>query len=95
MARCTLPAPIAIDKNIRKVTFQWGFSVMTPYHGQPTGIREIAIHVCIQLTRWQTAPCANEHNSRKGKTLEIRLVRTAQKSPSAFPSSAVGRNHQA
>jgi len=49
MACYTLPAPIAIHKNIRKATLHRGFSVSTPDHSQPTGIREIAIHVCMQV----------------------------------------------
>src|SRR5579863_4402748 len=49
MACYTLPAPIAIDKNIRKATLHRRLSVSTPYHGQPTRIGEIAIHPCMQV----------------------------------------------
>ena len=52
MARYTLPAPIAIDKNIRKAILHREFSVITPYHGQPTDIREIAIDVCMQVRQF-------------------------------------------
>jgi hypothetical protein len=52
MARYTLPAPIAIDKNIRKATLQRRFSVITSYYSQPRGIREIAIHVCMQVRQF-------------------------------------------
>jgi hypothetical protein len=52
MARYTLPALIAIDKNIRKAILHREFSVITPYHGQPTDIREIAIDVCMQVRQF-------------------------------------------
>ena len=49
MAGYTLPAPVAIDKNIRKPTPHLGFPVSTPYYGQPAGKGEIAIHLCMQV----------------------------------------------
>jgi len=50
MARYTLPAPIAIDKNVRRATLlHRRFSVITPYLSQPTDIREIAIQVGMQV----------------------------------------------
>ena len=53
MAGYTLPAPIAIDKNIRKAILRVEFSVIAPYPAQPADIREIPIHVRMQVRQFE------------------------------------------
>jgi hypothetical protein len=53
MAGYAPPAPIAIDKNIRKAILRMEFSVIAPYPAQPADIPEIAIHVRMQVRQFE------------------------------------------
>jgi len=58
MAGYALPAPITIDKNIRKPALHRRFSVIAPVHCQPSDISEIPIHVGMHVQQFivNTAP---------------------------------------
>jgi len=49
VARYTLPAPIAIDKNIRKAILSKNLFVITLCHTHPAYVREIAIYIRMQV----------------------------------------------
>lgn len=49
MACDTLPAPIAIDKNIRKAILRMKFSVLASCPANTTDISGIAMHMRMQL----------------------------------------------
>jgi hypothetical protein len=60
MAGHTLPAPVAIDKYIRKAILRMEFSVIAPCPAQPADVREIAIHLrkashAIRSERWSAS----------------------------------------
>jgi len=53
MASYTLPAPIAIDKNIREAVLPMEFSVLGPYPADPPDVGEIAIHLRMQVRQFE------------------------------------------
>jgi len=53
MAGHTLPAPVAIDKYIRKAILRMEFSVIAPCPAQPADVREIAIHLRKQVRQFE------------------------------------------
>jgi hypothetical protein len=53
MACYTLPAPIAIDKNIRKSILRMKFSAIAPCPAHTADIRGIAIHMRMQVRQFE------------------------------------------
>ena len=53
MAGYTLPAPITIDKNIRKAVLRMEFPVIASCPAHPADIREIAMHMRMQVREFE------------------------------------------